>query len=257
MWALTTSIVLSAALAGGPVSASQQDSTKAGQPTKENNSSASGGFVRQIGRDFRHFVDPGNLLVIASGGVASLAVHSHDRELTDDFRNSAALDGFFEAGDIGGGDWVQGGGAVATYIVGRLARSNEVRSLGSDLVRAQMLTGVVTLGLKVATQRTRPDGSNQMSFPSGHSSATFATATVLERHFGWKVGVPAFLFATYVAGSRVQENKHFPSDVIFGAAIGIAGGRSVTFGRGRGLVALAPFALPGGGLGVAVVGCSR
>jgi hypothetical protein len=55
----------------------------------------------------------------------------------------------------------------------------------------------------------------------------------------------------------MQENKHFASDVIFGATIGIMGGRSVTFGRGSKHVTLAPLAIPGGGVGLAVVGVSR
>jgi hypothetical protein len=145
-------------------------------------------------------------------------------------------------------------GAVATSVVGRAIRSPEVRSLGSDLSHAQVVSGVLTRGIKLAAGRTRPDGSNQHSFPSGHSSATFATATVLEQHYGWKVGLPAYTFAVCVAGSRLQENKHFPSDVLFGAALGSVGGRSVTAGRGRAQVSLVPLPVPEGGFGVAVVG---
>jgi membrane-associated phospholipid phosphatase len=68
----------------------------------------------------------------------------------------------------------------------------------------------------------------------------------LHRHFGWKVGLPAYGLATYVAASRLQENRHFASDVIFGAAIGIVAGRTVTVGRGRGTFTVAPVALRGG-----------
>ena len=62
---------------------------------------------------------------------------------------------------------------------------------------------------------------------------TFATATVLQRDLGWKVGVPAYGLATYVAASRIQDKRHFLSDVTFGAAIGIVAGRSVTIGQRR------------------------
>lgn len=95
-------------------------------------------------------------------------------------------------------------------------------------------------------QRTRPDGT-QYSFPSGHAATTFATATVLQRHLGWKAGVPAYAFATYVAASRVQVKRHYLSDVTMGAAIGIIAGRSVTLGRGDARFALSPSAVPGGG----------
>jgi membrane-associated phospholipid phosphatase len=55
------------------------------------------------------------------------------------------------------------------------------------------------------------------SFPSGHSASEFSTAAVLSRHCGWKVGVPATVVAAYVATARVKDNRHYLSDVIFGA----------------------------------------
>ena len=51
--------------------------------------------------------------------------------------------------------------------------------------------------------------------------------------------------ATYVAGSRLTENKHFLSDIIFGAGIGIVSGRSVTVGHGSHRFAISPSAAPG------------
>ena len=45
-------------------------------------------------------------------------------------------------------------------------------------------------------------------------------ATMLNHYYGWKVGIPAYALAGLVAFSRVEKKKHFPSDVIFGAAIG-------------------------------------
>jgi hypothetical protein len=78
----------------------------------------------------------------------------------------------------------------------------------------------------------------------------FATATVLQRRYGWKVGIPAYGFAAYVAASRLSENKHFLSDVILGAAIGIMGGRTVTVGRGPVRFVLSPMIPPGGGVGI-------
>ena len=107
---------------------------------------------------------------------------------------------------------------------------------------AQTLTSAV----KLSVRRARPDGT-QYSFPSGHTSVSFATATVLQRHLGWKAGVPAYALATYVAASRVQDKRHFLSDVAFGAAIGIVAGRTVTLGRGEHRVTMAPAATPGGG----------
>jgi membrane-associated phospholipid phosphatase len=75
---------------------------------------------------------------------------------------------------------------------------------------------------------------------------TFATATVLHRNLGWKAGIPAYGFAAYVAASRVQDKRHFLSDVAFGATLGIVAGRAVTVGRGDARFAVAPAPAPGG-----------
>ncbi len=140
---------------------------------------------------------------------------------------------------------VQAGGALGTYLVGRFAHRPDVAIVGADLVRAQVVGAGITWGIKVATNRQRPDGS-RYSFPSGHSASSFATAAVLERHFGWKVGLPAYGLALYVAVSRLSENKHYLSDVIFGAGIGIVSGRAVTVGRGAQTFAMSPTVVRGG-----------
>jgi membrane-associated phospholipid phosphatase len=68
---------------------------------------------------------------------------------------------------------------------------------------------------------------NQLSFLSGHSSSTFALSTVALHYFGWKAGVPADALATYTGWSRVRDNKHWLSDVVAGAALGLAVGRVI------------------------------
>jgi membrane-associated phospholipid phosphatase len=142
-------------------------------------------------------------------------------------------------GETIGGAQFQLVGAIATYTVGRSTGNRRIQALGSDLVRANIVAQSVTQGIKLAVGRTRPDGT-QYSFPSGHTSVTFATATVLQRHFGWKAGVPAYALASYVAASRVQAKRHFFSDVAFGASIGIVAGRTVTIGRGSTRFAVSP-----------------
>jgi membrane-associated phospholipid phosphatase len=82
--------------------------------------------------------------------------------------------------------------------------------------------------LKYTTRRERPDHSGRNSFPSGHAADTFAFATALERHLGWRYAVPAYVFASYVAVSRLPANRHWFSDAVFGSAVGIIAGRTVT-----------------------------
>lgn len=207
-----------------------------------------------LGQDFRRLPSRESAVILGLAAGLGAGVHQSDTRLTTRAVRSEALDSVFEVGAVGGGGLVQLGGAVGTYALGRAIRSPRAATVGADLIRAQTMTALFTQGLKLSVGRRRPDGT-RFSFPSGHTSSTFATATVLQRHFGWKAGIPAYAFATYVAGSRLQENKHFASDVIVGAALGIVSGRAVTVGRGRATFALAPFAAPGGaGVGLTLVG---
>ena len=91
------------------------------------------------------------------------------------------------------------GAALTVYTVGRVRPQDKASHFGMDLLRAQIVTSGLTVGLKYATQRERPDGSNHQSFPSGHASITFATATVIERHLGWRSSVLGYTVASYVA----------------------------------------------------------
>jgi oxepin-CoA hydrolase/3-oxo-5,6-dehydrosuberyl-CoA semialdehyde dehydrogenase len=71
--------------------------------------------------------------------------------------------------------------------------------------------------------------SHSYSFPSGHAAITFAAATVLQQHLGYRAAIPTYAVASYVAMSRLHDNRHYASDVAFGAALGVVVGRSVTF----------------------------
>lgn len=96
---------------------------------------------------------------------------------------------------------------------------------GTAIGITQSLTGV----LKEAFVRDRPDGSNDNSFPSLHSSTAFACATLSNRNLD-SIDLPAgmrpvfqsgnLVIASGVAWARIEGRKHYPSDVLFGAALG-------------------------------------
>jgi membrane-associated phospholipid phosphatase len=90
-----------------------------------------------------------------------------------------------------------------------------------ELALAYGSTLAVVYALKATVDRTRPNGHSQ-SFPSGHTASAFAGAAFVQRRYGWRVGVPAYLAASFVGYSRVESNNHHTSDVLAGAAIGIA-----------------------------------
>ncbi len=87
---------------------------------------------------------------------------------------------------------------------------------------------LVTEGLKEAFPKLRPDGSDRKSFPSGHTSRSFAAAATIYNREGKGLGIPAFVVASFVGVARVKGDKHFWTDVLAGAAIGTATGFLIT-----------------------------
>lgn len=220
--------------------------------TEQDAGASSGNLFKQIGHDFKNvFRSKENFLLLGVGFASAMVARPLDNGIPESRFNSELFEGtnldhVFEPGQVLGGSLVQVGGAFATWGIGKLTSNHDIADLGRDLVRAQVLSQTFTQVTKFAVHRTRPDGSDNYSFPSGHTSGSFATATVLQRRYGWKAGIPAYGFATYIAASRLSENRHFLSDVIFGAAIGLVAGRTVTFGRGSVRFALSPMLAPGG-----------
>jgi hypothetical protein len=212
-------------------------------------------LLRSLGGDLRQLSKVENLGLIGIGALGAIAAHPFDDEIQDAAWGEGRLHDFLSPGKDIGGFYAQTGGAFATYAIGRVTGSDRVAEVGAELVRAQMLTQVTTQFVKLTTTRTRPDGTS-LSFPSGHSGGAFATATVLQRNFGWKAGAPAYAMAAWVAASRVQMKRHHLSDVIVGATVGILAGRAVTIGRGDNTFAVTPTVVPGGA-GVSFTRISR
>ncbi len=94
---------------------------------------------------------------------------------------------------------------------------------GKQLFFSLLAAAAATEGLKAVVHERRPNGGDQ-SFPSGHASISFAGATFLQKRYGWRYGIPAFLAAAFVGYSRVESDEHWTKDVLGGAAIGIASG---------------------------------
>jgi hypothetical protein len=184
-------------------------------------------------------------LILAGGGVAALAVHPADRQAVNRLSSSPGLEDFLDGGAYAGDGFTQGLTAIGVYAAGYAIGNDRTKQVGTSLVEAQIVNLFITQGIKYAVNRERPDGG-RYSFPSGHASATFVTADVLLRELGPKVGVPAYAGAIYVAVSRLSEQQHFLSDVVFGAAVGVASARTLDLRAHGHHFIVTPTPLPGG-----------
>ncbi len=106
--------------------------------------------------------------------------------------------------------------AVATTLI-----LKDWEGLKEGAISAAVTVGT-TFALKFAIKENRPDFSNHHSFPSDHTSFTFAAATYIWRRYGWQYGIPAYALSAYTGWGRVYGKKHHWWDVVAGAAIGTA-----------------------------------
>lgn len=117
---------------------------------------------------------------------------------------------------------------VGLKAAGVKSRSSWGRMLVSDAFSVGIMA-IVTNGLKETLHVRRPDGSNTRSFPSGHTATAFMTATMLTKEYGYKeygykskwVGFGAYTVASGVGAMRMFNNRHWLSDVMIGAGIGV------------------------------------
>lgn len=114
-----------------------------------------------------------------------------------------------------------GGASLVAFALGETAW-REDWSGGGQLALSLGTTAAATYGLKHAFPETRPNGRDNRSFPSGHTSIAFASAGYLHQRYGWKVGVPATVAAGLVGLARVEAHEHHWYDAVAGAALGEA-----------------------------------
>lgn len=88
---------------------------------------------------------------------------------------------------------------------------------------ASIGTTVVTQGCKYTVRRSRPDGRQRNSFPSGHTATSFLSATMLYKEYQDKpwIGIAGYGIASATGVMRIIENRHWISDVLAGAGSGI------------------------------------
>ena len=121
--------------------------------------------------------------------------------------------------------------------------TNNFKQQTINIIVANAIMGTVVFATKNIVKEERPDQSDNLSFPSGHTATAFTNASLLYYEYKdsnvWYAS-SGFLFATATGVLRIANNKHYTSDVLTGAGIGLASGlivsywnpfKSVTFGK--------------------------
>ena len=108
---------------------------------------------------------------------------------------------------------VVGGAYLHSYYKGD---TDGQKQLAFSLIK----TVATTYALKFLTKEKRPNGKNNRSFPSAHTSIAFSSSTYLLKRYSFVESIPFYIGSLYVGYSRVESRNHYARDVLAGAVIG-------------------------------------
>ena len=186
--------------------------------------------VKEIAKDvllnFRGLIALDNLKPLVVGGSLTGLVVIPENDIRRYF-GDGNRGGWTAPGRYLGSAPVIGGTSVFLFAVGRRSTDRRFRSFSYAFVQGMIVSESLVEATKVIVRRQRPDGTDRLSFPSGHAASSFLFATVLAEHYGIKAAIPGYLAASYVAATRVSGARHHLSDVVAGAAIGYIAGHTV------------------------------
>lgn len=179
-------------------------------------------------RDFESLFSAHSLsMAVAGVGLAGFA-HQWDDDIKGEVEDNAVLEGVLKVGNFYGSSTYGLSTMFGVWSIARIARRPELQAVSSEMLRALILANSAVTPMKLIVGRQRPDGSNSLSFPSGHSANAFALAAVLSRRYGKGVGIPLYAFTAVVPTARIHDRHHFFSDVVAGAILGSIAGCAVT-----------------------------
>ncbi len=123
-------------------------------------------------------------------------------------------------------DYLQFAPIAAVYAMNAfgLKGKHDIWNQTALLIKSELIMNAIVVPLKKYSHVLRPDGSNYYAFPSGHTAQAFLSAEFLRREYGKKyplLAIGGYLVATSVGAMRILNNRHWITDVITGAGIGI------------------------------------
>jgi membrane-associated phospholipid phosphatase len=182
--------------------------------------------VPNLGRNFVGVFSRDNLRPLLFGAALTGASTFLDQPANSFVAQNRPIPAFGSAGQTAGGAGVIAPLGALMFIAGRTSHDTRFRAATYDALQATIVTTAYTFGLKEAVHRTRPDGSDNLSFPSGHAANAFAWAAIADHYYGTKAGIAAYAAAGLIGLSRIDNRKHNVSDVLAGATLGYIVGRT-------------------------------
>jgi membrane-associated phospholipid phosphatase len=169
--------------------------------------------------------DRTSLLTLLGGAFAVGLANPQDDQVRSDWKNHQHIDkNSAHVGDL------LGTGGVAVLSSGFQYFFDDRTYVYESHLRGLAYGGIVIYTLKTVFARPRPGNSdNHQSFPSGHSSIAFMSATHLSYAYGWKAAVIAYPMAAFVGASRLADDVHWFSDTVAGAFLGFIVGRATYY----------------------------
>lgn len=179
------------------------------------------------------YTSPLNLALLMTAGGASIAVHQHvDFTFNDKFNQSRTCkEGWGDAANVIGYPPLHLAIAGVWYLAGYEFKDLKTYNVGKNMLSALIITDLSTVALKACAADTEGPRGQHFSWPSGHTSSTFALAAVLHESYGPVVGVPMYALAGWVGFERMDDHQHMFSDVLFGAMLGTVIGETVARGH--------------------------
>lgn len=161
------------------------------------------------------------------GGISGISAANWDADVASDtMKHGRRWGGANNSLDVAGHPATHLGVTSAIYAASLISDDARAHEFSRAAIHALLLTDASVLALKVLFDSERPNGEGY-GFPSGHTASSFALAAVIEEQHGRIAGLTAYTAAGLVGWHRIDDRKHDLSDVLFGAALGLAIGKSV------------------------------
>ena len=164
-------------------------------------------------------------LILLSGALGVAATHAEDDSVRAQWKGYQKMDK--DTAHIGD---ILGTGAFSLVAAGLQYQFDDREYIYQSHLRGFVYGGISIYALKTVFARPRPGNSdNHQSFPSGHTTIMFMSATQLQHAYGWGIGSAAYALSIFTAATRLSDDVHWLSDTVGGAFLGMWVGRATFY----------------------------